>query len=120
MSNISFYERPAEAAPEEPGLLDSPGLFDTIRTVLAGLLVLALAFAVVRPIMRGLGVGLGAGGAAPGGALPGGQAASAGGYAAPPRVALSFDDKISVARQLADKNPERVAQIVRTWMQNDG
>lgn len=120
VSNISFYERPAEAAPEEPGLLDSPGLFDTIRTVLAGLLVLALAFAVVRPIMRGLGVGLGAGGAAPGGALPGGQAASAGGYAAPPRVALSFDDKISVARQLADKNPERVAQIVRTWMQNDG
>ena len=32
---------------------------------------------------------------------------------------LAFDDKVSVARQLADKNPERVAQIVRTWMQTD-
>ena len=34
-------------------------------------------------------------------------------------ASLSFDDKVSVARQLADKNPERVAQIVRTWMQTD-
>ena len=36
------------------------------------------------------------------------------------RVPLSYDDKISVARQLADKNPERVAQIVRAWVQADG
>ena len=34
--------------------------------------------------------------------------------------ACHFDDKVSVARQLADKNPERVAQIVRSWVQTDG
>lgn len=117
VSNISFYERPAEEPAEEPGLLDSPGLFDSMRTALAGLLVLALAFAVIRPIMKGLGVGAGGGMSA--GALPAGTAGP-GGYApSAPRPALSFDDKVSVARQLADKNPERVAQIVRTWMQND-
>ncbi|MCC7329830.1 MAG: flagellar M-ring protein FliF [Gammaproteobacteria bacterium] len=114
VSSVSFYEQPAGAAGEGPGLLDSPGLFDTVRTVLAGLLVLALAFAVIRPIMRGLGS---TGGAPPAGALPAG--AGAGGPAGQPRAALSFDDKVSVARQLADKNPERVAQIVRTWMQTD-
>ncbi|MCK6370495.1 MAG: flagellar M-ring protein FliF [Gammaproteobacteria bacterium] len=115
VSNISFYEKPAEPEIEEPGLLDSPGLVDNLRNVLAGVLLLGLAFAVIRPIMRGLGVG---GGAPPAGMLPAGSAPA--GYAsAPPRASLSFDDKVSVARQLADKNPERVAQIVRTWMQND-
>jgi len=119
VSNVPFYEKPAEPEPEEPGLLDSPGLFDTARTLLAGLLVLAIAFAVIRPIMRGLGMGAGGGtGLAGGGALPAGSGGGAMASTAP-RVALSFDDKISVARQLADKNPERVAQIVRSWMQTD-
>lgn len=116
VSSISFYEKPATELPEGPGLLDSPGLFDTLRTALAGLLVLALAFVVIRPIMRGLGTATSGGISA--GALPAGAAAVAG-HGAPPRAALSFDDKVSVARQLADKNPERVAQIVRGWMQAD-
>jgi len=118
VSNVSFYEKPAEPEIEEPGLLDSPGLFDNARNVLAGVLLLGLAFAVIRPIMRGLGVG--GGGVATAGMLPAGQPAAAGAYVpAAPRAPLSFDDKVSVARQLADKNPERVAQIVRTWMQTD-
>jgi flagellar M-ring protein FliF len=117
VSAMSFYEKPQEEAPEEPGLLDSPGLFDTARNLLAGLLVLGLAFAVIRPIMRGLSVGPGGNVA---GSLPGSAAAAGGGYVQAARAPLSFDDKISVARQLADKNPERVAQIVRTWIQNDG
>jgi flagellar M-ring protein FliF len=122
VSNVSFWEKPAEPEPEEPGLLDSPGLFENARNLLAGALLLALAFAVIRPVMRGLGGGAAAGGpGAMAGVLPG-SGGGAGGMAGPaaPRVALSFEDKVSVARQLADKNPERVAQIVRTWMNNDG
>lgn len=117
VSSISFYEKPQEEALEEPGLLDSPGLFDTARNLLAGVLVLGLAFAVIRPIMRGLSVSAGSDGA---GSLPASAVAAGSGYVQAPRAPLSFDDKISVARQLADKNPERVAQIVRTWIQNDG
>ena len=68
VSSMPFYEEPAvEEEPEEPGLLDNPALFDTARTVLAGLLVLAIAFAVIRPLMRALGS---AGVAAVGGVLP--------------------------------------------------
>ena len=48
------------------------------------------------------------------------MAGPGGSYAADVRAPLSYDDKISVARQLADKNPERVAQIVRAWVQADG
>lgn len=121
VSNVSFYEQPVEEQPEGPGLFDSPALFETGRTVLAGLLVLALAFVVIRPIMRSLGLGSG-GVTGSGTPLPAGLAAPAlagGAPAGAPRAALSFDDKISVARQLADKNPERVAQIVKSWMQAD-
>jgi len=126
VSNVSFYEKPAEPEPEAPGLLDSPGLFENARNVGAGLMLLVLAFAVLRPVMRGLGVGAGgkaAGGgggrAAVAGALAGGGGGAAAAALAAPRTALSFEDKVSVARQLADKNPERVAQIVRSWMQTD-
>jgi flagellar biosynthesis/type III secretory pathway M-ring protein FliF/YscJ len=90
--------------------------------VLAGLVVLAIAFVVIRPIMRGLGLGAGgAGAAATGMPMPAGFSGptASGAAAMPARMALSFDDKVSVARQLADKNPERVAQIVKSWMQTD-
>lgn len=114
ISNISFYEKPEEEEPEEPGMFDSLPLLDIARNVGAGLLLIALAFAVLRPVMRGLG-STGAPGMI---AAPGSTAGS--GYTGPSAAALSFDDKVNVARQLADKNPERVAQIVRAWMQNDG
>jgi len=106
-----------EPAPEAPGFLDRPGLMDTGRTVLMIGLVLVIAFMVIRPIMRGLGVGDGGGGggmAMSAGRLPGGGMATAAA-----RASLSYDDKVSVARQLAEKNPERVAQIVRAWVQSD-
>lgn len=124
VSNVSFYEKPAEEEIEEPGMLESPAVFETGRTVLAGLVALAIAFVVIRPIMRGLGLGAGGPGAmAPGMPMPAGftgpTAVAGGGTAMPTRMALSFDDKVSVARQLADKNPERVAQIVKSWMQSD-
>jgi flagellar M-ring protein FliF len=124
VSNVSFYENPVEEEIEEPGILESAAVFETGRTVLAGLVGLAIAFVVIRPIMRGLGLGAtGPGAMAPGMPMPAGfsgPAAVAGGATAmPARMALSFDDKVSVARQLADKNPERVAQIVKSWMQSD-
>lgn len=113
VSNISFYEKPAEEEPEEPGMFDSVPLLDIGRNLIAGALLIGLAFAIIRPVMRAFGNSAGRG-LLPAGAAPGE------GYAAAARAPLSFDDKVNVARQLADKNPERVAQIVKSWMQNDG
>lgn len=119
VSNIAFYTKPAEEAPAEPGLLDRPGLMENGRNLLAAALLLALAFVVIRPIMRGLGLGGTGLPNASGGMI--GVAGPGGGGAAQvvARAPLSYDDKINVARQLADKNPERVAQIVRAWVQTD-
>ncbi|RMF95833.1 MAG: flagellar basal body M-ring protein FliF [Gammaproteobacteria bacterium] len=130
VSNVSFF---AEAPPpiEEPGFLDNPALRSAIRQGLWAALLIALGFGIIRPIIRSLSLGLTGSAGAPVPAYGGGAAMPAGGGAAPQaagaateaaqqqRAPLSFEDKISVARQLADRNPERVAQIMRGWVQSD-
>ncbi len=120
VSSMPFYQSPPVEDAEEPGLLQSPTVQSFGKQGLAAILILVVALVLVRPLLRAL-----SGGAATGGqpgipAYAGGG--GGGGMGLPPeqRVPLSYDDKISVARQLADKNPERVAQIVRAWVQADG
>lgn len=121
VSSMPFYQSPPIEDAEEPGLLESPTVQSLGKQGLAAVLILVVALVLVRPLLRALG------GAAGGGGQPGIPAYASGGgggggMGLPPeqRVPLSYDDKISVARQLADKNPERVAQIVRAWVQADG
>jgi len=117
VSSMPFYESPPVEDAEEPGLLQSPTVQAFGKQGLAGILILAIAVVLIRPLLRALG------GAAPAAGSAGNLAYAGGGGANPaaePRAPLSYDDKISVARQLADKNPERVAQIVRSWVQSDG
>ena len=131
VSNVAFFNEPAPEPVEEAGFFAGIGMRSLLKQVVGAALVLAIAFGVVRPLVRSLSASLSTGGgggmvrrASPGaaaGGAPAGGTQSAG-YAeepAPP-VSLSYDDKVSVARQAADKNPERVAQIVRSWMQSDG
>lgn len=115
VSSMPFYQSPAVEDAAEPGLLDSPTVQSFGKQGLAALLILVVALVLVRPLLRAM-----SGGAAPVGSS--GVPAYAGSASLPPeqRGPLSYDDKISVARQLADKNPERVAQIVRAWVQADG
>ena len=127
VSNVSFFEEPEAPPPEEPGFLSRPGIWDAAKQILGAGLLIALVLVIIRPIVKTLSTGLGApapaaiasgyapvnvgpaSGAAPGIAMP----------AAAPPAPLSFDDKVTVARQIADQNPERVAQIVRAWVQTD-
>ncbi len=129
VSNVSFFAEEPPPPVAEPGFLDDPGVRDAIRQGLWAALLIALGLGIVRPIIRSLSLGLTGSGAAPaaayggggGAALPAGPAAAAGAPAAgqEQRAPLSFEDKVSVARQLADRNPERVAQIMRGWVQSD-
>lgn len=111
LSNVSFYQAPPAELADEPGLLASPGAQDMIRQGLGALLILGVALLLVRPLLRVLG-----------GPPAAPQPAMAVAADAPPGAdgALSFDDKVTVARQLASHDPERVARIVRAWMQTDG
>ncbi|MEQ1803219.1 MAG: flagellar basal-body MS-ring/collar protein FliF [Gammaproteobacteria bacterium] len=120
VSSMPFYQSPPVEEAEAPGLLQSPTVQSLGKQGLAAILILVVALVLVRPLLRALGGAAGAAGQAGAPAYAGGG--GGGGMGLPPeqRVPLSYDDKISVARQLADKNPERVAQIVRAWVQADG
>lgn len=119
VSSMPFYQSPPVEDAEEPGLLQSPTVQSLGKQGLAAILILVVALVLVRPLLRALG---GAGGGQPGMPAYAGASGGGSGGGVPPeqRAPLSYDDKISVARQLADKNPERVAQIVRAWVQADG
>jgi flagellar M-ring protein FliF len=118
VSSMPFYESPPVEAAEEPSLLQNPTVQAFGKQGLAGVLLLVIALVLVKPLLRALAGGV-AGGGSPGSPAYAG-AGGGGNLAAEQRAPLSYDDKISVARQLADKNPERVAQIVRSWVQSDG
>jgi flagellar M-ring protein FliF len=126
ISNASFYQQPAPEPLEEPGFFESAGLRDILKQVLSAALILVVILGAVRPLLRSLsGNWSWSGGPAPvSHAFPatagGGAAIAAAAHAEPPPAPLTFDDKVSVARQLAENNPERVAQIVRSWVQSDG
>jgi len=128
VSNVSFFEAEAPPPAEEPGFFASPTVRSIIRQGLWAALLIALALGVLRPIIRSLSVGLTGAGAAASQAVaysrgpsprPAGASAGSAAAAAVERAPLSFDDKVNVARQLADRSPERVAQIVRGWVQSD-
>jgi flagellar M-ring protein FliF len=118
LSNVAFYQEPDAGAADEPGLLADPAVQSFGRQALAAALIIGVALLLVRPLLKALA----GSGAAAAGPATGTAAYGAAGPAAPAQAgggALSYDDKVSVARQLADRNPERVAAIVRQWVQTD-
>jgi flagellar M-ring protein FliF len=106
VSNISFLAQPEPPEIEAPGLLDNPGTLNMLKTGAGALLLLFIAFRVARPIITSLSKGLT-------------QPVASPTLTETAMGPLSFDDKVSIARQLADKNPERVALVVRQWVSED-
>ncbi|MFQ5633820.1 MAG: flagellar basal-body MS-ring/collar protein FliF [Gammaproteobacteria bacterium] len=106
VSNISFLAQPEPPEMDGPGIFDRPGMRDMLKTIVGGLLLLFIGFRVVRPIVASLSKGLTS------------QPTSSG-VTETAMGPLSYDDKVSIARQLADKNPERVALVVRQWVSED-
>jgi len=115
--NAAFRDEPVVTGVEEPPLWEQPGVRDTLKQVLGVVLVLAIAFGIVRPMLRSLFADGGRPAAEyiPGGAA--GQLAGAGGGAIP---APSFDEKVTAARNITGSDPARVAQIVKKWVNADG
>ncbi|NOX67789.1 MAG: flagellar M-ring protein FliF [Gammaproteobacteria bacterium] len=116
----AFMALPEGPAAEEPKIWEKPMLQNAFKQVLGVALVLALAFGLVRPMLRGLlsGNAVGGGYVEGGRALLGaGAAAAAGGQLA--ISAPSFDDKVNAAKNITGHDPARVAQIVSKWVTAD-
>ena len=110
-----------EAAP----IWKNPAVRDIGRQALGALLVLAIAFGVVRPMLRSVIAGGGqaggeyiaAGGGAP--AFAGAASLEAGGAAAPALAGPNYEEKVAAAKNMTGHDPARVAQVVKKWVTID-
>lgn len=113
--NASFQGEaaPAEVVPDEIPLWERPLVRDLAKLVAGLIVLLALVFMVLRPLVRGLLE-------APRQLL---VPASADAAAVPVMAARSapidYDSQVAQARTLVTQDPARVAQVVKTWVGND-
>lgn len=127
--NAPFKQAAAAApAPSGPPLWRQPWVWDVGKQVLGGLAVLLLIFGVLRPVMRSL-VGSGGGmraaaAAAEGAAGEQGRAVGDDRLSLTPQAAGapppdSYEAHLASARQVAQSDPKRVAQVVRSWVNEE-
>ncbi|MCC5793140.1 MAG: flagellar M-ring protein FliF [Chromatiales bacterium] len=121
VSNVAFFAAPEpEAGMAGAGFLADPTTREMARQLFSAVVLIAVALLLVRPLLTALSGAFGSGAGSPQAVLPTGSGPSPAMVpASPGPVVLSYEDKVGVARQLADSNPERVAQIVSSWMQSD-
>jgi len=121
--NAPFATDPAQPGDAAPPIWQNPRARDLLRTLLGGLALLGVIWFVLRPAFRQL--------LAPRAApvvqaevlneevtvaLSGPVPQRATGSAV---AAMSFDDKLQVARGAISNDPKRVAQVVRDWAATD-
>ncbi len=115
--NASFLAVPPVEPLPEASLMERSWVKDSIRQVAAVVVLILLVFGVIRPMTGKIADGIRDAGSQQiavevlGGEGPGGHA---------PRPQLSYEERVSAARSLANQNPERVAQIVKGWVSSDG
>jgi flagellar M-ring protein FliF len=123
--NQGFHPETAPEVPEmdKVPIWENPMIRD-IAKLLTGLVVVALMLLfVVRPLIKNLTdnsrtiVGAMPPGAGGGEGQPGGGGAVA--AAAGPATAIAYEQQIAQARGLVAKDPARVAQVVKEWVQNE-
>ncbi|MCH9695723.1 MAG: flagellar M-ring protein FliF [Gammaproteobacteria bacterium] len=110
------------AEPEEPAIWQVPMFQDAAKQILGAIVALAIAFGVVRPMLRGV---VSSGAAVSGQLIPGSaeytggtgvaQLAGAGGPIALP----NYEEKVAAAKNITGQDPARVAQVVKKWVTAD-
>jgi flagellar M-ring protein FliF len=117
--NAAFRDTPEIEALDEPAFWEAPAVRDTMKPVLGVLLVLALAFGLVRPMLRGLLANNSASSTefiASGGVLMPAAMQPAG---RPALEGPTFDEKVAAAKNITSHDPARVAQVVKKWVTRD-
>ena len=123
VSNISFQViEEMEPVPEVP-VWQQAWLWDVGKKVLGGMMVLLLAFGVLKPSLRSLATNSAQIAALPPGAAAGQESLaedqlSLSSQAATPQ--LSQEQQFAMARELVAKNPQQGAQVIKEWVAADG
>ncbi|HKE47029.1 MAG TPA: flagellar basal-body MS-ring/collar protein FliF [Rhodanobacteraceae bacterium] len=128
--SVSVVNAPFLAAPElEPvsvPLWQQPTVREIVKQGIGALLALGLILIVLRPLFRNL-VGssrahtLALAAAGVNGLEPSADTLTLGGRpSAPGTPPLAFEQKIELAKRVASQDPKQVAQVVKTWVGEDG
>ncbi len=125
--NASFIPMPEQEPLPEPAIWEQPWLWDVLKQAAGAIAVLLLIFGVLKPTLRSLtekGVAAPAmvtGPAAEGGVgedqVSIGGPRNAGSLAAPQQ---QYEQQIAAAKGMIQQDPKRVAQVVKTWVNEDG
>jgi len=118
VTSATFYQAPPLPEIEAPSFLSSPAFRNTVMQVLSIVVLLVVGWGIARPIVRMLTASGGEIVAGGQGMLP--AAAGAGGGASRQIAQLTYSDKVSAARELVGHDAERVADIVKGWVNRDG
>ncbi|QNK02580.1 flagellar basal-body MS-ring/collar protein FliF [Dyella telluris] len=132
--NQPFHQDPSANvdAPAQP-FWERPGMLDLIKQGAGILVALLVAFGLLRPLLRGLsrspvpGTELALAGAGGGPGMPTisvrvdddealDEPVRLGGI--PPQ--LAYEQRIGTARRMVGENPKQVAQVVKSWVGEDG
>jgi flagellar M-ring protein FliF len=128
--NVSVVNAPFQSAPDlEPvdvPLWQQPTVREIVKQGIGALLALGLILIVLRPLFRNLvgpsraqQLALAAAGA--NGLEPSADTLTLGGrVSAPGTTPLGFEQKVELAKRVASQDPKQVAQVVKTWVGEDG
>jgi flagellar M-ring protein FliF len=117
------FKSDAPAAPIEPlPLWQQPWVLGLAKQGIGALLVLIVAFLVLRPLMKSLTKPpLRVAGSLESAELAGDKVTlSAKSDGEPIKLAPSFEQQVAAARSLVIQDPKRAAQVVRDWVAADG
>ncbi len=127
--NAPFKQATAVPATGSPPIWQQPWVLDLGKQVLGALAVLLLIFGVLRPVLRSL-VSESKSDRGDGGAVALDMAAGEGGGLGEDRLSLTpqaaggaplegYDAHLANARQVAQADPKRVAQVVKSWVNEE-
>jgi flagellar M-ring protein FliF len=132
--NEPFRGAAAEEAPVSMPFWERPGMLDLIKQGLGVMIALLVAFFVLRPILKGLlkPAPLAMNNVALAGPMPTVSVMVDDDDMTPDRVStssqaqlgspalLAYEQKVGLAKRMAAENPKQVAQVVKSWVSDDG
>lgn len=132
--NEAFHGSVAEEAPQGTPFWERPGMLDLIKQGLGVMIALIVGFFVLRPILKGLlkPAPLAMNNVALAGPMPTVSVMVDDDDMTPDRVStgsqaqlgspalLAYEQKVGLAKRMAAENPKQVAQVVKSWVSDDG
>jgi flagellar M-ring protein FliF len=130
--NEAFRGAIADDEPQSTPFWERPGMLDLIKQGMGVMIALLVGFFVLRPILKGLlkPAPLSMNNVALAGPMPTVSVMVDDDDMTPDRVStspqlgspalLAYEQKVGLAKRMAAENPKQVAQVVKSWVSDDG